>query len=151
MLESDDRDEQLGSDEGSEPVDELDTAGEPDATDAGPYGEPDDSAPDPDVDTDLDTDLDIDLDTDVDTEGDTDVDTDDVDTDEVDTSAAEVPYEPIDATPEGPTAPVTGDQTVDEAMQRLARSQAGTFAERIEAGEHAHRSLQSRLGGLGGA
>jgi hypothetical protein len=50
-----------------------------------------------------------------------------------------------------PTPPVTGDEAVDEAMMRLARSQAGSFAERIESGEHAHRSLQSRLGGLGGA
>ena len=46
---------------------------------------------------------------------------------------------------------MTGDEAVDEAMARLAESQAGSFAERIEAGEHAHRSLQSRLGGLGGA
>ena len=50
-----------------------------------------------------------------------------------------------------PTPPLTGDQAVDEAMMRLAESQAGSFAERIESGEHAHRSLQSRLGGLGGA
>lgn len=50
-----------------------------------------------------------------------------------------------------PTPPVTGDEAVDEAMMRLAESQSGPFAERIEAGEHAHRSLQSRLGGLGGA
>ena len=56
-----------------------------------------------------------------------------------------------DATPDVPTPPVTGDQAVDEAMMRLAESQAGSFAERIEAGEHAHRSLQGRLGGLGGA
>ena len=52
---------------------------------------------------------------------------------------------------EPPAPPVTGDEAVDEAMMRLAESQAGSFAERIEAGEHAHRSLQSRLGGLGGA
>ncbi|GAA2743984.1 hypothetical protein GCM10009868_19840 [Terrabacter aerolatus] len=50
-----------------------------------------------------------------------------------------------------PTPPVTGDEAVDDAMMRLAESQTGTFADRIEAGEHAHRSLQSRLGGLGGA
>jgi len=50
-----------------------------------------------------------------------------------------------------PTPPVTGDEAVDEAMMRLAESQSGSFAERIDAGEHAHRSLQSRLGGLGGA
>lgn len=50
-----------------------------------------------------------------------------------------------------PTPPITGDEAVDEAMTRLAQAQAGSFAERIEAGEHAHRSLQSRLGGLGGA
>lgn len=53
--------------------------------------------------------------------------------------------------PGAPTPPVTGDEAVDEAMTRLAQAQAGTFAERIESGEHAHRSLQSRLGGLGGA
>jgi len=68
-----------------------------------------------------------------------------------DTSTAEVPYAPLDATPDVPTPPLTGDQAVDEAMMRLAESQAGSFAERIESGEHAHRSLQSRLGGLGGA
>jgi hypothetical protein len=50
-----------------------------------------------------------------------------------------------------PEPPVTGDEAVDEAMARLAEAQPGSFAERIEAGEHAHRSLQSRLGGLGGA
>ncbi|MEW1953821.1 hypothetical protein [Terrabacter sp. NPDC080008] len=50
-----------------------------------------------------------------------------------------------------PTPPVTGDEAVDEAMMRLAQAQAGSFAERIDSGEHAHRSLQSRLGGLGGA
>jgi hypothetical protein len=68
-----------------------------------------------------------------------------------DTATAEVPYAPLDATPDVPTPPLTGDQAVDEAMMRLAESQAGSFAERIESGEHAHRSLQSRLGGLGGA
>ena len=68
-----------------------------------------------------------------------------------DTATAEVPYAPLDATPDVPTPPLTGDQAVDEAMMRLAESQAGPFAERIESGEHAHRSLQSRLGGLGGA
>ena len=56
-----------------------------------------------------------------------------------------------DETREVPAPPVTGDEAVDEAMARLAESQPGSFAERIEAGEHAHRSLQSRLGGLGGA
>ncbi|MFM6848165.1 MAG: hypothetical protein ACKOVB_03565 [Terrabacter sp.] len=56
-----------------------------------------------------------------------------------------------DAADAHPAPPVTGDDAVDEAMMRLARSQAGSFAERIESGEHAHRSLQSRLGGLGGA
>ena len=70
-------------------------------------------------------------------------------------ATAEVPYAPLDApldaTPDVPAPPVTGDQAVDEAMLRLAQSQAGSFAERIESGEHAHRSLQSRLGGLGGA
>jgi hypothetical protein len=55
------------------------------------------------------------------------------------------------ASGEVPTPPVTGDEAIDEAMMRLAESQAGSFAERIEAGEHAHRSLQGRLGGLGGA
>ena len=56
-----------------------------------------------------------------------------------------------DVVPVAPTPPVTGDEAVDEAMTRLAQAQAGSFAERIESGEHAHRSLQSRLGGLGGA
>lgn len=56
-----------------------------------------------------------------------------------------------DETLEVPAPPVTGDEAVDEAMARLAEAQTGSFAERIDAGEHAHRSLQSRLGGLGGA
>lgn len=56
-----------------------------------------------------------------------------------------------DETREVLAPPVTGDEAVDEAMARLAEAQGGSFAERIEAGEHAHRSLQSRLGGLGGA
>jgi hypothetical protein len=74
---------------------------------------------------------------------------------DTDASTAEVPYAPLDATPDAtpdvPTPPLTGDQAVDEAMMRLAESHAGSFAERIESGEHAHRSLQGRLGGLGGA
>lgn len=63
---------------------------------------------------------------------------------------AESPWAPVDATP-APEPPVTGDEAVDDATMRLAEAQSGTFAERIEAGEHAHRSLQGRLGGLGGA
>lgn len=57
----------------------------------------------------------------------------------------------VDPPAVAPTPPITGDEAVDEAMTRLAQVQAGSFAERIEAGEQAHRSLQSRLGGLGGA
>ena len=56
-----------------------------------------------------------------------------------------------DETRDVPEPPVTGDEAVDEAMARLAEAQPRSFAERIEAAEHAHRSLQSRLGGLGGA
>lgn len=76
---------------------------------------------------------------------------------EVEGSAGEAvtaprPAEPDpDETRDVPEPPVTGDEAVDEAMARLAEAQPGSFAERIEAGEHAHRSLQSRLGGLGGA
>jgi|SRR6478735_3422428 len=66
-----------------------------------------------------------------------------------------VEADPVEAdqveTSEVPVPPVTGDEAVDEAMARLAEAQPGSFAERIDAGEHAHRSLQSRLGGLGGA
>ena len=72
-----------------------------------------------------------------------------------DVGSEEGPGEPVETSPElvpaAPTPPVTGDEAVDEAMTRLAQAQAGSFAERIESGEHAHRSLQSRLGGLGGA
>jgi hypothetical protein len=70
-----------------------------------------------------------------------------------DRPAGPEPVTPDPATPEParPGPPVTGDEAVDEAMERLAQAQSGTFAERIESGEHAHRSLQSRLGGLGGA
>jgi hypothetical protein len=71
---------------------------------------------------------------------------------EVEGSAGEGVTAPGPAeTREVPAPPVTGDEAVDEAMAVLAESQHGSFAERIEAGEHAHRSLQSRLGGLGGA
>ena len=52
---------------------------------------------------------------------------------------------------EVPTAPTTGDAVVDEAMIDLAAAEAGTLAERIDAGERAHRLLQGRLSDLGGA
>ena len=50
-----------------------------------------------------------------------------------------------------PTAPTTGDAVVDEAMIDLAAAEAGTLAERIDAGERAHHLLQGRLSDLGGA
>jgi hypothetical protein len=50
-----------------------------------------------------------------------------------------------------PTPPTTGDTAVDDAMTLLAQAQAASFAERIEAGERAHRALQGRLDDLGGA
>jgi hypothetical protein len=50
-----------------------------------------------------------------------------------------------------PTAPTTGDAVVDAAMIDLAAAEAGSLAERIEAGERAHRVLQGRLSDLGGA
>lgn len=162
--ESDDRHDDVGADEGLGLTDELDPM------DADTYGdtyEPDDSDPDADAapaagEADDWDPADPDL---PDESGDGvaggDRGDDEIGSDEggdgsdtgldADTTAAEVPYAPLDATPETPTPPVTGDETVDEAMLRLAESQAGSFAERIDAGEHAHRSLQSRLGGLGGA
>ena len=53
--------------------------------------------------------------------------------------------------PEVPTAPSTGDAVVDAAMIELAAAEAGSLAERIDAGERAHRVLQGRLSDLGGA
>ena len=50
-----------------------------------------------------------------------------------------------------PTAPTTGDAVVDAAMIDLAAAEAGAQAERIDAGERAHRVLQGRLSDLGGA
>ena len=50
-----------------------------------------------------------------------------------------------------PTAPTTGDAVADAAMIELAAAEAGSVAERIEAGERAHRVLQGRLSDLGGA
>lgn len=50
-----------------------------------------------------------------------------------------------------PTAPTTGDAVVDAAMVELAAAEAGSLAERIDAGERAHRVLQGRLSDLGGA
>jgi hypothetical protein len=52
---------------------------------------------------------------------------------------------------EVPTPPSTGDAAIDEAMTDLAEAQGGSFAERIDAGERAHRRLQERLDDLGGA
>lgn len=46
--------------------------------------------------------------------------------------------------------PVTGDDAVDEALVEFARAQAGSMAERIEAGERMHTTLQGRLRDLGG-
>jgi hypothetical protein len=50
-----------------------------------------------------------------------------------------------------PTAPATGDEIVDAAMIELAAAEARSLAERIDAGERAHRVLQGRLSDLGGA
>jgi hypothetical protein len=92
--------------------------------------------------------------------GDTDARRDDLDPvdhrDDLDPADAAETAEPAESAEhaehaEAPVPPVTGDAAVDDAMMQLARSQAGSFAVRIESGEHAHRSLQSRLGGLGGA
>lgn len=161
--ESDERHDDLGADEGLGLTDELDPM------DADTYGDTDDDAyggDDSDADTAAPDPVGDDWDAadpvlpdesgggvdGGDDEIGSDEDRDGSDTGlEADTTAAEVPYAPLDATPETPTPPVTGDETVDEAMLRLAESQAASFAERIDAGEHAHRSLQSRLGGLGGA
>ncbi|GAA2022271.1 hypothetical protein GCM10009740_08890 [Terrabacter terrae] len=71
--------------------------------------------------------------------------------DALDDASVEAAPPEVDPAAPVPMPPVTGDEAVDEAMMRLAESQAGSFAQRIESGEHAHRSLQSRLGGLGGA
>ena len=147
--DSDPRRDDLGSGQPLEVAEELDpmdsdTDASDDAVDA--WDDSDDQSDDI-------SDADVSVDDLEDPTDDDDVD-DDVDderrTDD-DTATAEVPYAPLDATPDVPTPPLTGDQAVDEAMMRLAESQAGSFAERIESGEHAHRSLQSRLGGLGGA
>ena len=151
--DSDPRRDDLGSGEPlevAEELDPMDTDASDDAVDA--WDDSDDQSDDiSDADVSVDDLEDPTDDDDVDDDG---VDDDDVDderrTDD-DAATAEVPYAPLDATPDVPTPPLTGDQAVDEAMMRLAESQAGSFAERIESGEHAHRSLQSRLGGLGGA
>ena len=157
--DSDPRRDDLGSGQPLEVAEELDpmdsdTDASDDAVDA--WDDSDDQSDDiSDADVSVD---DLEDPTDDDDVDDDDVDDDDVDDDvdderrtDDDTATAEVPYAPLDATPDVPTQPLTGDQAVDEAMMRLAESQAGSFAERIESGEHAHRSLQSRLGGLGGA
>jgi hypothetical protein len=64
---------------------------------------------------------------------------------------AEVPFEPSFDERAEPEAPATGDPSIDDAMTDLAVAQSGSFEERIEAGERAHRLLQGRLGGLGEA
>ena len=68
-------------------------------------------------------------------------------------AAAEVPFEPVDLTPDAPVPgpPITGDAAIDESMVELAEAQTGSNAERIDAGERAHRMLQGRLADLGGA
>lgn len=148
--DSDARRDDLGSGEPLEVAEELDPMDSD--TDAG--DETTDEWDDSDDQSDDASDADVSGDdledlTDEDDEDDEDDPSDDAR--DADTATAEVPYAPLDATPDVPTPPLTGDQAVDEAMMRLAESQAGSFAERIESGEHAHRSLQSRLGGLGGA
>jgi len=151
--DSDPRRDDLGSGEPlevAEELDPMDTDASDDAVDE--WDDSDDRSDDlSDADVSVDDLEDLTDEDGVDDDG---VDDDDVDderrTDD-DAATAEVPYAPLDATPDVPTPPLTGDQAVDEAMMRLAESQAGSFAERIESGEHAHRSLQSRLGGLGGA
>ena len=144
-----------------EPGDELverDVAGDPehahdadDADDAGDAYDADDGSADAAYD-DLTDDFSDDFSHDVsDDPGDDAGDVDDpMDAGE---AAAEVPFEPVDLTPDAPTPspPVTGDAAIDESMAELAEAQAGSSAERIEAGERAHRLLQGRLADLGGA
>jgi len=48
------------------------------------------------------------------------------------------------------TAPQTGDEPIDAALQDLARAQAGSLTERIDAGERTQAALRSRLSDLGG-
>lgn len=47
--------------------------------------------------------------------------------------------------------PTTGDAAIDGALVELLQAQSGSLAERIDAGERAHRLLQGRLSDLGGA
>jgi hypothetical protein len=47
--------------------------------------------------------------------------------------------------------PTTGDAAIDETLVELLQAQSGSLAERIDAGERAHRLLQGRLSDLGGA
>ncbi|EWS99673.1 hypothetical protein N865_01305 [Intrasporangium oryzae NRRL B-24470] len=47
--------------------------------------------------------------------------------------------------------PGTGDPVVDSALEELLEAQSGSLAQRIEAGERAHRLLQGRLSDLGQA
>ncbi|MEO7449051.1 MAG: hypothetical protein ABI336_12335 [Humibacillus sp.] len=49
---------------------------------------------------------------------------------------------------EVPTPPTTGDAVVDAATVDLAAAEAGSLAERIDAGERVHQVLQERLSDL---
>ncbi len=50
----------------------------------------------------------------------------------------------------GPTAPETGDLVIDAALRDLAVTAPEDLDAQIEAGERVQRTLQSRLGDLGG-
>lgn len=74
------------------------------------------------------------------------------------TSVSEQPTDPQDVLEEAveaprhevPAPPVTGDPVLDEATGRVAAAAALPLEAQVEAYEHAHRALESRLADVEG-
>ncbi len=65
--------------------------------------------------------------------------------------ASAMPDPPASADPERTgEAPATGDLVIDAALRDLAAAPPGDLDAVIDSGEHVQRTLQSRLGDLGG-
>ena len=60
------------------------------------------------------------------------------------------PTTPTSTTPTSTTPPETGDPVIDTALHQLTEVPVDDLDAQLAAGEAVHRTLQSRLGDLGG-
>jgi hypothetical protein len=62
----------------------------------------------------------------------------------------DAPPAPVTTAREVPAPPVTGDPVLDEATSRIADAAGLPLEAQVEAYEHAHRALESRLADVEG-